>query len=184
MAIDIGRVREWMDKNSAAVTIAAVLILVIALLNLYWCGDEGGSPGEAVDTYFWSVDKQELFLAKNDQIPPITAPEGGVGVRAYVYSCGDCSDAQSRFVGYVERYTDEYKDAMKKVREAAETGSQPPPEVMQFMEEDYSKHREVSGDGGKTWHAANTEEGRNITDAVLKMCEGKGGKIKPCHPQK
>jgi len=56
------------------------------------------------DVFYYDLGTGQLFADSPGQVPPIDAPSGpGVGVRAYVFSCNDCSDEQQRFIAWYER---------------------------------------------------------------------------------
>lgn len=58
--------------------------------------------------FYYDLGNGQLFDGPIDQPPPIKPPSGATqsdgspgGVRAYVFSCGECKDPLSRFVGYL-----------------------------------------------------------------------------------
>lgn len=58
--------------------------------------------------FYYDLGDGQLFEGPIDRPPPIRPPSGATqsngspgGVRAYVFSCGECKDASSRFVGYL-----------------------------------------------------------------------------------
>jgi hypothetical protein len=74
--------------------------------------------------YFYDLQTGMLFVGDNSAIPPIPAPSGkkssdgqDLGVRAIVFSCGNCKDESSRYIGYVETFTPEARDAIKAMME-------------------------------------------------------------------
>jgi len=70
---------------------------------------QGRAPKEH---FFYDVNDGELFAASAGEIPPIEAPSGGEGVRAYVYACGRCTEARLQ-IGYLERFEPQAARAME-----------------------------------------------------------------------
>ena len=61
--------------------------------------------------YYYDLNTSQLFTGKLTAIAPIDAPSGPLpdggraGVKAYVFSYGDCADERQRFVAWLERAT-------------------------------------------------------------------------------
>src|SRR5262245_34979152 len=104
--------RDYLNRNSTAGIALAVVVFAVSLAVLIYQvrGRTGGSPGLV---YFYDVNStssvplDRLFSAKSDEVPPIRGPSDSPdsapgGVRAWVFSCGDCSDRSSMFIGYLE----------------------------------------------------------------------------------
>jgi len=105
--------------NKPVVGVLVVLVLVAAAASLMMRGGGNGGPGVTVASeYFLDLSNGKLFPRQIDQPgsgrdsvpvildpPPIDAPGGaGMGVRAYVYSCGSC--ASEKKIVYIEKLTD------------------------------------------------------------------------------
>ena len=113
-----GQIRDWMNKNSAMITIFAVLLLIAALAAIVMQA-RGPGVGGPVDVYYYDLQSGELFTSQNTKNPPIPSPTGnglmpdgtGAGVQAVVFACGDCSSGE-RFAGYVLKYSQRLKEAL------------------------------------------------------------------------
>ena len=125
-----------------------------------------------VDVFFMDTADGSLFIDKSDQLPPITAPSGMQGVRAFVFACGDCGDEANRFVGWLETYTPEAKKAI-------ETPAVGPEGGMDNYEVIENGHL-VASPKSKQWMMANSEQGFKIMDSVLSQCPDQAPK--PCFP--
>ena len=184
MGFDVNRAREWVNQNSAAVTIGAVVVLIFSLAYLWFSasGPSGGGSRGPVDQWFYDVNANKYFVVSGDQLPPIPAPSdpSKLAYKAYMFSCGECSNESERFVGYYEGFTKEYKDAIERAREAAKSGAAAGPEDMMYMEEGYGKGRLISADA-KVWVEQNSPEGIAINHELSKKCDGKG-RLRPCYP--
>ena len=165
--------REWMNQNSAAVTIIAVVLLLISL-GVIIMTLTPNNPSRIVDVYFMDTADEVLFTATSDQLPPITAPSGKEGVRAFVFSCGDCGDKASQFVGWLETYTAEAKAAISAPMDDPEAGMA----NYELIENGHMVCDPVS----KRWVMANSEQGFNIMDMVQTKCGNTAPT--PCFPDR
>jgi hypothetical protein len=116
--------REIINQNSAAATLAAVVVLVLALgaivMQLV-----GGPQIPRFDAYYYDLESDELFIAESGLYPPIEGPSGDLrGVKAYVLTCGDCPsnlagmsveeiERTDAFIGWFEIYESEVKQALE-----------------------------------------------------------------------
>ncbi|MFG0249180.1 MAG: hypothetical protein ACF8OB_09865 [Phycisphaeraceae bacterium JB051] len=165
--------REWMNQNSAVVTIIAVVLLLVSL-GVIIMTLTPQRAARVVDVYFMDTSDGALFIDKSDQLPPIVAPSGKDGVRAFVFSCGDCGDESSRFIGWLETYTPEAKKAIETPAEGPEGG-------MDNYEVVENGHLVAAPNSNGQWVMANSEPGFKIMDNVQTNC---GGDVapKPCFP--
>ena len=166
--------REWMNQNSAVVTIIAVVLLLVSL-GVIIMTLTPSSPNRVVEVYFMDTADGQLFVEKSNQLPPIVAPSGKEGVRAFVFSCGDCGDEASRYVGWLETYTAEAKKAI--------TGTTENPEGPEGMVDNYElieNGHMVCDPQSKTWVPANSEPGFKIMDQIQNKCGNEPPK--PCFP--
>jgi WD40 repeat protein len=56
--------------------------------------------------FWYDEGTKMLFGELPTEYPPIVAPSGAEGVRAYVYTDSTCDDASGRYIGYFEKYPD------------------------------------------------------------------------------
>ncbi|HAI14361.1 MAG TPA: hypothetical protein DCM28_21835 [Phycisphaerales bacterium] len=163
--------REWMNQNSAVVTIIAVVLLLVSL-GVIIMTLTPKQVGRVVDVYFMDTDDGKLFVDKSDQLPPVVAPSGKDGVRAFIFSCSDCGDEASHFVGWLETYT----PAAKKAIEAPVEGPEGGMDNYELIENGHMVADPVS----KKWVPANSEYGFKIMDMIQNKCGDEAPK--PCFP--
>lgn len=150
--------RDWMNNNPATALAAVVALLIVSLAVLVT--QLGGTGGGPTPVYFWDLDAGEPFEAPADAMPPVDAPSGGVGVRAHLYTCGECTAEE--WFGYLETHSDRAR------RMYAETGDLPgaPDDLLV---------RRLDGD---EWVALESRAGDAVLDVVYERCESPG----PCEP--
>jgi hypothetical protein len=149
--------RDWLNQNSAAVTVAALAVILIGLAVIIRSGmrtDHEASPNSSYAWYVDSVDGK-LFAAEN-KAPPIKSADGHDAWRVRLYSCGNCT-AQERFIGVYERFP-----AAVHAHADRDLARNP----------DFAEHLEISRDA-KTWYPAGSDQAARIMLQVLKRCPGK-----------
>lgn len=155
--------REQMaDKPAVAVVIA---LAVIALAGWY-IASQGGTQRAVEQTYYYDLDAGSLFVGDVGKVPPFQTDDDHTAVNAAVFSCGDCADESTRFIGYLEQYSDAYRATMGD--EEAFT-----PEIAE------GGHLIASPDAIE-WLSLATEQGRALQAEVMSRC---GGDLpKGCQP--
>jgi hypothetical protein len=174
------KIREWIEDHSGVATALAVIALGIAAAFFYFrfTHSTGASPSH---TYFYDLGSDQvnpidrLFPADANEVPPIGAPSGKLmpdgtpaGVKAWVFSCGNCGDRASLFVGYLESGTKEYRDALIQFRKATKGGQQVtvPPLVMSHRGQFLSLPDNIR------WFEYASSTGQKIISDVETRCGG------------
>lgn len=166
-------IREWMNENSAIVTVGAVVLLVVALTIVVMQGI-GGGPATPDQAWFMDTETGEYFAADIEQIPPIQSPEGNPAVKVHFFSCGACNE-EERFVGYYEKYTEEAKQAMQQARNAENE------EQMPMMMEQMMMGQLYSPDG-ENWFPAMSGPGTQLQAQLSERCQGEDEQLRVCIP--
>lgn len=84
----------------------------------------GGTPTNRGAMAFYDEGTRQIYPHfKTSQLPPVEAPSGKEGVRAFVYSCGDCSDRSSHFIAYLQKHTAADKRALAATFSGGDTGA-------------------------------------------------------------
>lgn len=95
-------IRETLGRQTAAVkgTVIGVLALLVGIAA--WASMSSGRPRSASSAFYTTDDGQSTFI--DDFFKPYPFEhDGRQAFRAYVYQ----TDKGDRFVGYIERYSDE-----------------------------------------------------------------------------
>ena len=182
------KMRNWLNQNSAVVTIGAVMLLVLALAAIV-VQMRPPSVGGPVEIWYYDLNTSELFTAKSDQLPPTDAPSDGTGadtnptipagVRAYVYSCGDCDNPADRIIAWLEMYPPEVKERIEAMMK--NPGSVPPDQTM--MEDPMSMGTLIRGIKSENWVPQYSEQGMKVQqDMGAAMRCPDGSPPKWCQP--
>jgi hypothetical protein len=105
----LNSIRETIQKNPLVGYGAAAACLALAIAYAFMGGDT-----EELTEYDWwyDLDSKSFFKGPVGDLPPIASKSGpDKGLKAYLYSCSSCDDKASRFVGYLEMYTPQAKEA-------------------------------------------------------------------------
>lgn len=141
----------WINRNPVLATAGAVVLLLAASAVLYYQAfglPFGGSPA---GVYYKDLESGELFVEAAAPVPAITAPSGGVGARAHLYTCGECRPEE--WFGYLEALTAEGR------RLQEEQGHLP--------DEEYYIVRELDAD---QWTPYMSMEGTRLTNETRDSC--------------
>ncbi len=92
--------RDLLQKPAVGGGTAVALIVGAVVYTVFFSGPDYTGPKVETAYHYFDLKSNQLIEGPMDKFAPITAPSGGEGVRAYVYSCGDCADPASRFIAY------------------------------------------------------------------------------------
>lgn len=177
--------RNFLNNNSSLATILAVVLLLISL-GVIILQTRNANSHEAVGVYFYDMSSGQLFAAGSDQVPPISTPSGAdSGVRAHVFSCGDCPNnlvgmnaeqvkETGAFIAYLEQLTPRGKEAYLASIQPVAPGAEEPPFV------DTTEHTLVRRVEDTKWERVNSREGSQIQSSV-DACEN-GIPARACLP--
>lgn len=158
-------IRDQLRKPAVGGSLAGGVLVFAVVYAVFFSEPEYTGPKKEVNHHYWDLQEKKLFPGPTDQYPPIKAPSGGEGVRAYVYSCSDCADKESHVVGYLFKNSDEAKALL--VAEADMTGG----ENYQTWYDGQLVRPVDDGD----WVNIHSDEGK----AIVKEAKGKCGASKP-----
>lgn len=121
------RLREKSEKKTSLVPIVAATLFVIALGFVIMYAMRGSNRAEYSGAYFYDMGSGTIFANSNSEPPPIPAPSGPYqgefgGVRAYIYTCGECVDyhgmtvdevkAEGGIIAWLETFNPEVKQKL------------------------------------------------------------------------
>lgn len=160
------QIRDWINENQPIVAgvVIVVLILAFARITCELMGGPGYSP-ITQEFYYYDLNTGELFPVSYKEVPPIPAPSDiendtgeNNGVRAFVFSCTDCSDPSTFKIAYLQRLSDEAKE----MHERMKSGEIPPEEMMMVPEEEYY----VARPGDSRWVSGMSEQGMRLVESA------------------
>ncbi len=164
--------REWINRNAVAVTVGALLALILFLFGYHRLKGRGSSSGvdQVMDAWFFDVQTQERFVVRDGSLPPIIRENGHKAVKVYMFTCGSCGKDSQMFAGYYEGFTDAYK----RLAGGEDAGD------MAATAQAFADGRLISRDA-QVWVPYHSPEGIAIQQALSEACQ-KGGELKPCYP--
>ena len=113
---------ELLNRHPKAAASMAVIALIGAVAFMFYSQATKNRRPKG-DLWYYNTETRELFPESDLSVPPIDTVSGpNTGVRAYVYSCGDCSDPDQRYVAYLEYLVPRAKKAVE--GQVAEFGDQ------------------------------------------------------------
>ncbi|MCX5659313.1 MAG: hypothetical protein NTW19_06265 [Planctomycetota bacterium] len=119
-------------------------------------------PALVAQAYYYDLNTGKLFPARIERLPPIAVPGAApgaepAGVRAMVFSCGDCRNPTDRMIAWLERF------------KPAFTAEHPYYDNLNDLDANvWEPELEVLRPGGKAWVEFPTEEGQEIR--VVPIC--------------
>ena len=176
------QVRDWMNENQPIVAGVVILILLLSFARIM-CTLMGDNRAPRITEFFYyDVNTGNLFVANYEAVSPIAAPSdidnntGRLnGVRAFVFSCTDCSDPDTYMIKYLQRYTPKAKEAHEKML-AGEMSD----EYMYISPEEES---EIKRPGDENWVPSISEEANKIMEEAYQERCPDGERAKECFPR-
>lgn len=104
--------REQIQSHPIVTVVITVVVLVVAGMVVFRSSGRG-SRRPIEHRYFYDLSAGEVMVMKN-QLAPVTTASGAQAVWAEVFSCGGCDDPSQRFVGFLEKASDELRQDMNK----------------------------------------------------------------------
>lgn len=154
-------IKSMMQDPKIGGTVAAVLLITAVTLILTQKGDSRGFV--VTGAYYYDLNTKKLFDGPREELLPIDAPSGPLqaaepadigkkaGVKAYVYSCGECKEGEW-FIGLLEYYPESVWSLKDSETEY----------------DKFSEARKIAAPDGP-WIQANSEEGKKLNDQRIFM---------------
>jgi hypothetical protein len=168
------------NRNPGLAIAALSAALLWAVVYVAWYATallHPPAPPERVSmVYFYDQNSGELFEVPAGLGGPMTTSTGSfrgmpAGVRAIVFSCGRCGDANQRFIGWLE--------APSTAIEAS--GRSLPSRPLSFDEDLTDSTLVIRTPDDDRWHYFDSETGSRIVQRAHSRCTG-GGALKYCEP--
>lgn len=154
-------VRELMARYGLATAAIALLVAGMA----WWFIFRPDSRESVAKSYYYDLGTQKLFVDSSLKNPPITAPSGGEGVLAHVYTVG--RDDQ-KVIGFLEKLTPELK---RKLDQAGAGSSVVPPGKLE-------RSRLIRRVADEQWFPMDSEQAKKIVAELTGSDRG----FTLCHP--
>lgn len=160
------------DKPVLGALVAVGILAISAVLIMR------SVSGSAIESYYFDLQTGELFTAAQDLKTPINAPSGASnGVRAYVFACGTCSDANMKVV-YIEQLSEEAAQMQANYRPSDDPAKEA--EYQRVMEKGYRIAEPPAAGAEPNWQAYFSPQGQALANSHQSMCSG--SKAEACMP--
>ncbi len=161
----------------------AVIVAIVMVFSVGSMVMRGRSPDVEQHRYAYYMMPQtgQVIVDSSLQLPPLASG----AVRAVVFSCGDCSDKSTHFVGWIEKYTDEAKQVMERMRNEPPPPLGGPPEAgvqmddMMAVEDGHLIAAKPDGLAEPQWVKMDSPTGSALKRATQQRC---GGSALTCAP--
>ena len=185
---------QWLNRNSAVITMGAVVGLMVVLAYIIFRTDKPHT--EVLRQWYYDVTTNTFFAVQG---PPIDGFSGkqtengeSSGVRAHIYACGDCipdlegqTPEQIASLGMTVPYLEKMDPKVK--RQMEQLSKDPSPtmslpyriDLLDPMRHNYL----VRTLDDPTWHRSESIKGREIIRSSRTTCSD-GEDPRPCHPGK
>lgn len=165
--------RDTMNNNPAAVTGAAVVVLLLCLVLVYCQFTGGGTPSGKAQIIYFDVESQTIKLVPLDYENPPNSPldDSPSSFEAMVFSCTECPEdglvdgmslkdleAKGMFIGWLQK---------------RDPDSIPDPSFNASVQ-----FRTLNS---KTWYPGDSERWRSIEEKIQQNCPG-GAWANACYP--
>lgn len=185
-------IREWINQNATLVTVLAIIVLVLCFGILYKRVHQRRYAGRITAFYYYDIQTDALYADSPFVIPPIDAPSGpGQGVRAYVFSCGECPQVLSGMttdeleqvnvrIGWLEKYDEETR--RKILDPTASSQLAEPPTLINDHWRQWDKGHLIKAVDDEQWVVSVSEQGMQLMRHVSKLCPENKNMPKRCLP--
>ena len=189
---EISRIRKWVTKHPMQTSAASLSLIGLCLLaNAYYVAKpaiEQSAYEQLPQHWYYDLNTGELFVGAAGQVAPIDAPSGPfvtptgttslrAGVRAFVFSCADCSDTSRQFIGYLEIFHPKAKQHIDDLQsgKSITVGAT-------FEQVAQSTGPPLVADPIKlNWVPMSSEEGSNLISSLTTTCAD-GAPPRQCNP--
>jgi len=165
-------VRQTLNENPIIGTAAAGILIVAALVFIFWhlSGDRQRHVNVAQKMYYSDDDGKTYFADQAYKLTPFPGPNNRPAVQAMVFQCGNGKP----FVAYLSRYSEQGRQIAEKVTADPRIPAAFRPNPMLI---------EVKKTGTKTWIKFDPKNPKSYVDATMPRCPGGGTDFpRPVYP--
>lgn len=145
----MGNIREWLNRNPAIAGMIAVAVVVVAVI-VVTLSSRGPTPLYGALSYYYDLNTATLLVDRAGRETPFetesgpTADGDPAGVRAIVFSCGDCHEEDERFPAYLRKSGPEGQTLIRRPDDARWRSANPEVEAA-WREEVAERCRQAGG---------------------------------------
>ena len=161
--------RETLNQRPQIATIAAVVIVIVAIAALWYTISGPSKLYYGSSAYYTSDDGATYYTDRADLVVPFT-DNGKEVVRAHVYEC----PSKGKFVAYLQRYTPQAAEAMKESLEAKAAGREAKNPGLVAMINQIGSEYKKPGSGNKWIQSGSADP---LVGNIMQLCDNKPGEI-------
>lgn len=104
--------RESMNRQRGTIVAIAMVAIVVAISHFVWRSGIDANGAESGKAFFTTDDGRTWFVEDVSKLPPFDHT-GKTAYRCYVYTI---DDGKTKYVSYLERYSEEAKAVLRRPR--------------------------------------------------------------------
>lgn len=179
--------KEFLQKHRWIVPTLAAITLLLSAWGIFRSTNPIAKVESWPKAYYFDLKAGTTFVSTIDQVPPIPTPSGDLpdgqhaGVWAAVFSCGNCADTSTHFVGWLEKFNPDTQKQLVELIAPRKNGFADfnPYETRNLW--DAAGHLFALKDSPDEWLPSEDEGVEAIQASVLKKCDA-GVKPTRCVP--
>lgn len=168
--------KDWIANKPGIVGVIAVVIILFAGYMIFGSVKPSVRIDAWPNAYYYDLNSGKTFVLPAHNVPPVAAPSGPLpdgkpaGVWAAVFSCGSCADANSRFVGWLEKFDEPAHGQLTALIEPRKNGYTDfnPYETKNFW--DNAAQKIAAPNATDQWIPMTETDSEEIQAAVAKKC--------------
>ena len=158
------RIRTIFQNNGPAVTLIAIVVLLISMAMLFRSLRGAGAPPPPRQVWYWDASAAQYTAGPETGVDAVLSADGSPRLRAFVYACGSC-DKRAEWAGYLSRLDDATVEQIKSMHAAGKGAD----EIRSFVEsrEDERLIRSLSD---REWVSVQSDAGIAILTELNSKC--------------
>jgi hypothetical protein len=165
--------RDYLNEHPLVTMLFALAAPVLILCVIWHGAGERNATTRSLMQAWYTDDDGKTWYTDDKSLSPPFDHNGKTSVRAYIFSC---DGGKNEFVGYLQRYTPEAKQAIEQAREQVRTEKVPPPAGL--FEDIQKSGIELKRPGESTWVNVRSPQ----AEAIRKVKCPTGGNVQEVSP--
>jgi hypothetical protein len=165
--------RDYLNEHPLVTAGFALAVPVLILCVIWRSAAKNNAATRSVSQAWYTDDDGKTWYADDKTLSPPFDHKGKTSVRAFIYSC---DGGKTEFVGYLQRYTPEAKQAIEQSRAQVRTENVPPSAAL--FKDIETSGIEIKKPGESNWVNVRTPQAQ----AIRKVKCPTGGNVQEVTP--